>query len=83
MRACVSSLRANNTAQEVCQDKGQTAGLSLASASDFSEQSPVNWEKQNLRVAGESRGSVGKGNYRPGCLFPENHGHVALAGECC
>jgi len=35
MCVCVSSPVANNAAQEVRQDKGQTATLSLASASNF------------------------------------------------
>lgn len=32
---CVSSPLANNAVQEVCQDKGQTAGLFLVSADNF------------------------------------------------
>lgn len=79
--ACVSSPCTNNTAQEVCQDKGQTVRLF------FWYVHPTLWGTnravlipEKLAQCSISYGSV-KGNYCPG-VFKVNC-DVPLAGKCC
>lgn len=55
--------------QEVCQDKVQTAGLSVVRAAKLQGQSLVN-PREALSVVEESRGSV-DGSYNPRCLQRE------------